>query len=118
MCMNIISIQYILQRPLTKYLRCPLSIPTHVFNVHFPYKLLSISTISNTKVDQYQSRSSNAVKQTDSRQQHMFEMLNKKSIGTRLHMFFSSRLIRRSLFYFIYIPKFHKEFPSIWIDSR
>jgi len=63
MCMDIISIQYIFQRPLTKYLRCPLSIPTHIFNVHCPYKSLSISTISNTKVDQYQSRSSNAVKQ-------------------------------------------------------
>ena len=63
MCMDIISIQYILQRPLTKYLRCPLSIPTHVFNVHCPYKSLSTSTISNTKVDQHQSRSSNAVKQ-------------------------------------------------------
>ena len=63
MCMDTISIQYTLQRPLTKYLRCPLSIPTHVFNVHCPYKSLLISTISNTKVDQYQSRSSNAVKQ-------------------------------------------------------
>ena len=57
MCLYTISIQYILQRPLTKYLRCPLSIPTHIFNVHCPYKSLSISTISNTKVDQYQSLS-------------------------------------------------------------
>ena len=50
-CMDIVSIQYILQRPLTKYLRCPLSIPIHVFNVHCPYKLLSRSTIPNSKVD-------------------------------------------------------------------
>ena len=63
MCLYTISIQYILQRPLTKYLQCPLSIPTHVFSVHCPYKLLSISTIFNIKVDQHQSRSSNAVKQ-------------------------------------------------------
>ena len=90
MCLYTISIQYILQRPLTKYLQCPLSIPTHVFSVHCPYKLLSISTISNTKVDQYQSRSSDAVKQSDSRQQQMFQKLNKKSIVTRLHMFFFS----------------------------
>ena len=41
------------------------------------------------------------------RQQLMFQELNKKSIGTRLHMFFSSRRIRRSLFFLFYIsPNF------------
>jgi len=108
MCLYTISIQYILQRPLTKYLQCPLSIPTHVFSVHCPYKLLSISTISNTKVDQYQSRSSDAVKQSDSRQQQMFQKLNKKSIVTRLHMFFF--LLAESggvyLLFFLHPPNF------------
>jgi len=55
-CMGIINIQYILQRPLTKYLRCPLFIPTissmsivhinHCWHQPFP-----IPKLINIKVD-------------------------------------------------------------------
>ena len=107
---GIINIQHILQCPLIKHLRCPLSIPNHVFNVPCPYKSLSISTISNIKVD-HSLLSTNIT-----RQQPMFQMLNEMSIATRLHEFFSCRRIQEELilFYFISLvpPKFIRDSPQ------
>jgi len=55
-CMDIISIQYIRQRPLTKYLRCPLFIPTissmSIVHInHCWYQPFPIPKVVNIKVD-------------------------------------------------------------------
>ena len=111
-CIGIINIQYILQCPLTKHLRCPLSISTissmSIVQINYcRYQSFPISKLINIKGD----HSTLCCQTNITRQQPMFQMLNKKSIATRLHMFFSCRRIRRNLFYFI-SPSFIRDSPQ------
>jgi len=86
----------------------------NIFDVHCPYKLLSISTISNTKVDQYQSRSSNAVKQIQLGSNKCFRCWTRRVLEQGSMCSFLLAESGGVLFFFIYIPKFHRELPSIW----
>ena len=116
-CMGIINIQYILRRPLTKYLRCPLFIPTissmsivhinHCWHQPFPIPKLINIKVDHPMLSNKQILGSNKCLRCWTRR-----VLQQGSICSFL------LAESRGVYLFIYIPNFHKGLPSIWVESR